>query len=351
MRRSETLRSSGGLDGLASELDRAVGHVRIEVWLEGPNSAFIEWSTSKSHDVDVGWSWSVERCASPAGPFLPVAIGLAENLSTGRFRDDGASVQGYENTRRLYYRIVRVPHTGQAEVYGLNPDWDKLESSDTSWGVTWGFIGQRTEYAPGVVREARSRIRRSFESYDGERALIYRPSWDRGSCSVCVDPRTGERVTGPSGCSSCFGTGYEGGFYTPMWSVLVPKNVIAPRVDSPAGGHDLKEVQVYRTLAHPLLEPDDLVRTLDGKIYEIAQVDYEEMYGAVLCQVAHLTQHPRAHALSRIPFPIDSRKTARFSRSSLGGVITNLTDLERSVADGARDRATARSPDDPWGDA
>lgn len=344
----EAIRTSGALGATPGVLDRQFGHVRIVVWREGPHSAVVEW-TSEDRTLPAGsWSWRVERSASPCGPFLSLATGLGSNSLDGVFRDDSAGLgSGYENTRFLYYRVARVWEEGEV-VHGLEPMWEKPTVRDAR-GVTWDFLGQRTVYAGGLVAEARARVRMMLENHEGEIGLLYRPAWDRGSCAQCVDPRTGERHEGPDRCSSCFGFGYVGGVYPPILIYMAAQKVIAQRVSTPAGGHDLRPAQVYRLPASPLAEPDDIIRFLNGSIWQITHVEYEELHGQVICQVAHLSQLSRNHPLTSVPLPQETRKMSRFSRAAMGGVLTNLTSAAESSSIGPRAKASVRPPDDPWG--
>jgi hypothetical protein len=106
---------------------------------------------------------------------------------------------------------------------------------------------------------------------------------DGPKCSTCTDQRTDQRI-GVSLCETCFGTGFEGGYYPALDSFMHTGTVSSKvRSDSREGAGALDPVNVrVRLPAYPLMEKEDLiVNPSADRRYLIDTIDYGLFNGKV----------------------------------------------------------------------
>ena len=285
------------------------------------------------------WEWEVERSGSPGGPFQVVSPRLPS--SEKLWRDDDIP-QGRENTRRPYYRLVFYLD-GEPRTYGYRPEWDTIAPGGEHHGFTWEEGGVRSAYCPPVVRESRRRFSILSRNYSRTMTALYREAWLEGPCDQCVDPLTGERQGGTDGsrCKTCYGTGYYGGYYTPLrFEVMRNDSGMLRPQEIPQGVHDLEEQGQLVCPFWPIPEPRDIIRHHDGSLYVVEGVASQDAWGYPIVHIMSVSQIPRTHVINDLPVP-----TALFDASSgprrQHGRAMNLDTYRESLSGGAMARTGA----------
>lgn len=103
------------------------------------------------------------------------------------------------------------------------------------------------------------------------------------SCPKCVDEDTGQK-TGISLCTTCYGTGYQGGFWPPAISFMQPLDQSAKvQSDNPDGSGATDPLHCRaRMVAFPsLIKNDMLVDTAADKRYSVETQDISYFKGKV----------------------------------------------------------------------
>lgn len=228
-----------------------------------PNGVFVQWDIesdeSGAHYVDV------LRAGAPEGPWEPVASQLLDAFNV---LDDLQPVatpvvtreapNQYSLSRQIYYRIDVTPPSGtvfQSEVLPVEPHLDtrtKLLKRKIQRDQAVGY--KRLNGVPLIVLK-----RRRW----GER------------CPVCFDPTTKQALI--EHCSTCYGTSFTGGYWTP---VLIRGRREAASVQTNASSHGDNDVKIadFNILDYPLVEYQDLIIDIvRGDRYEIQRAHETEL--------------------------------------------------------------------------
>ena len=129
-------------------------------------------------------------------------------------------------------------HTEEGKVYQ-----SKVTSIPSSW-TNKDFI-----YAGEATRRANQ-----FYSTTGSKFILLHRKWAGSYCNECYDEQTGE-VTNPL-CESCYGTRFEGGYYTP---VEIGCRFAGIQSHLTEGGGKKEQVASIQTYNAPFIEPYDIV--------------------------------------------------------------------------------------------
>ena len=329
----------------ASDLDRIAGFPDIRIAREA-QTVLLRWrfvGDQDPKDLTGNWTWEIERSGASNGPWRTIASRLPK--AQRQFRDDTV-VAGREETQHVFYRLIVVPDQDARRVFGYRPEWDRTAEGEELHGLTWEELGVRTAYAPGVIREIRQRVQMLVDHYAGTPILVYREAWLEGTCPACTNQLTGTRTAGPGGdyCRACLGTGFQGGYYTPMRSRYIEAGgLVAPRKVA-HGTHDLVDEQTVVMPFWPLVEPRDLLRTADGRMYLAGPVNLTSKFGFPVLQQVLLSQKARTDPLSKIPMPADFAQTAAGPKRQYGRAM-NLDSFAQSLAEGSMGRASFGIPD------
>lgn len=182
---------------------------------------------------------------------------------------------------------------------------DACDSSDTvidsiRFRVTPSQINNYLKYRKwfeyNFLKAARS-------SAAGVRLAMLQRRQQGAPCSRCSNSLTGEPQD--SGCSVCYGTGFEGGFYTPIivWGLRGAKTEASSVSGNSAPVK--KIVQNFILPPYPMLQPRDyLVDLEDWSMYEVTdrgkqtvEMDHQRM-GSVMYPADMLT---RMHPIAKFP--------------------------------------------------
>jgi len=235
-----------------------------------PSSVFVQWDiTPEPNDVTDYWI-SVERSGGPEGPWELLASNLknAYHFLDSHFnapipeRPD-ATKEGLNLlslSKQVYYRITGIDGH-KAVVVGdptpIEPDLD----------VRTRLLKRKMQFDEGL----------GFKVLNGiSLSVLKRRHWGI-RCKICYDPVTKDGLQ--EHCKSCFGTTFEGGYWSPV--LIRGRKDVAPVQTqmSPHGKTD-RAVTTFTLLDYPKLEHGDVVVDLrkDDR-YFIEMVTTTELKG------------------------------------------------------------------------
>lgn len=197
----------------------------LRVYNIAPNRRVVGWVFQPTADDLSGLSVEIYRSFSPEDDFEKIADVVFPQTY---YRD---TLGSRDKWRKLYYKII-VAFQGRT-----------IESE-----VAWNN-GYESVLAREMIRRSHIDLR-----FSGMPVMVYLKR--KGMrCPVCWDP-IAKKIT-RSNCTSCFATGYEGGYYTP---ILTSVNIIpSDKNDQP----DVTQRQATRTSLRmgifPVVRPRDLL--------------------------------------------------------------------------------------------
>lgn len=207
---------------------------------------FVQWDLPSPPAGSVS-KFKLERSGSNEGPFETVI----DNITTFHFFDDLRDVPTPEDAeavrenlnflslrRTVYYRVTVTDDTG-------------AEASDiSSTGPTL-----KDRKIALLRRKMQKDLSVAFKFNAVELAVLKKRHWGV-RCKDCFDQLT-KRVTN-SKCNTCYGTGFEGGYFDP---VRIKGRLGVDNVQTnitPQGKADVNKKRITM-LAVPLIEPDDII--------------------------------------------------------------------------------------------
>lgn len=211
-----------------------------------PNGNLVQWALHGATQPG-RYAFTVHRAGSPTGPWVRLASDADGYCYVDRFNEGGRTDEIYRRPNQLalhrafYYRVeARAPDGERAEAVGVvGPDLDRV--SARQW---------RKE-----VYDLHKMLR-----YNGRAAAILkRRSWG-ARCSKCTDPvlRDATRST----CKTCYGTGFDGGYWAPV-RVAVRRHA-EQRVSEDGAGPRSDGTAAQILMPHaPVVEKSDVVVFLD----------------------------------------------------------------------------------------
>lgn len=307
----------GGPDSSWPSLDDAVGALDFYVRRES-DSVVVEW-TPRGVEPSEGAQWYVQRSSSPYGPWERESPALA--AATRAFRSDYAP-RNLSNTRMIFYRVVLVEGE-TARAFGLLADWesDQEESFDTVAGVSWGSWSVPPSRAPGTVRSIRRRFTLYVKRRAGTPCLLYRPSWLSERNPAVVGNATGIHLQGFGRKDLTLGQDRVQAYDTPV-RIWVSKGVGVPGVyGDPTTVHSLLQGVSIEAPFWPPLQPHDVLRMLDGQLFEIAVLNPITHLEHVLQYAGSMNELPRTHPVNHLPMPPGFLEVGRAPRKASGRVM------------------------------
>lgn len=202
--------------------------------------------------------------------------------------------------------------------------------------------GNTREYGPIRVKGETTVIARSltqntnlYLGLAGVPVLIYQKKFDLSErCTVCWDIDLQKSTL--SNCPECLGTGFVGGFYTPILTlaalgVEVKANML--------GSRTTQDTQIEGSMSnYPVLRPADILYVVDrGHRYRIEQVTPVEMHQSLIKQDFLLAGLKPTDVEDSIPIPdlntldpILSRVDAPHRLTSRSDDVPNNTTFDRT---------------------
>lgn len=210
---------------------------------------------------------------------------------------------------------------------GINPgttyfyaDTDIMTVSDKILNLYYmigisGVSGQGTSFSDPAAtmykntdKYAREIVRRRdivLQHHSGSPAHVYIRKKTGTFCPVCYDP-TFVRTTSSS-CTTCFGTGYVGGYYSPIFAKVQLSQQPVREIFQMFGAWQDQDGVLYMQ-AFPLLAPKDFVYVNDRRwlvlnIGNYAKSDHN------IGQTAHVRQVERGDIINQVPITGDDKNT------------------------------------------
>lgn len=251
-----------------------------------PNASsgvFVQWSVS---DVPTGETptFTLERAGGPEGPFTVVA----RNLAGFHFYD-----KHYEATSSA--TESPAPLALQKNLY--------YAVSATAGGIVARDVQPVGDQLPTRQFLLRKKIQRDivigFKIGSGiPMQILTRRRWGT-RCPVCFDKLT-KTVTN-SKCTSCYGTGYTGGYHDPV-RIQGRKGTTNVQVSmSPQGQAEVNQID-FTMLDYPLVATDDVfVEVRTGRRYVVKHVTRTELRGVPVHQKLVLSELARDSVEYLIP--------------------------------------------------
>lgn len=224
-------------------------------------SAEISWTLVPTDEPLSTARFTVLRSESPEGPYVD-ASGPMANVSSFV---DKANLKAKHNTVAWRVRVDDVitgistiyPNGNPTEAFKFHPDFNKEE--------------QPGDFRPDFIAlEIARRNNLLLRRFTG-RLLAYCGVRTQGPrCPMCFDGL--KRRSNSSACKICFGTTFEGGFYTPV-PVFIDVNP-SPNVMQVANFGKIEENQTAAFMAnYPLVKPNDMIVEPTNRRWRAVQVN------------------------------------------------------------------------------
>lgn len=274
----------------------------------------LTWEVAPTTEDVASYTATVLRSLSAAGPYSPVSFPM-NAADYFEFNDRGVNI--YSKWREFFYRIQITSSGGESLEYGSAPYKDVLDGKDPG-GVTM-------EYPPDI--EAMEAIRRFdllLQEYNGKEVLVLiERTWGQ-RCGNCWDNL--KRRTNNANCSTCFSTGFAGGFMHPQVTrCMKPPHQVMSALTEIFELHP-KDVLMWFN-ARPRLKPRDIVIGIDGKRYRVIKVNRSEKGQSLTRQTAQLREISRDQVEYEIPIDKDAWGKDIFTVGSARQYI-KATDIE-----------------------
>lgn len=214
-----------------------------------PNAVFVQWSITPDSEFNGSFIVSLARSGAPEGPWEVVADSLLDtyqfldkdfNLPPPELASDERSgLQFFSLSRDVYYRVTVTPSTGDV------------------------FYSEPTSVEPGLDRRTRLFKRKilhdestAFKHLNGIPIIaLKRRHWGT-RCRMCYD--SGLREGTLEHCPRCYGTTFEGGYWTPL-QIRGRRSPQPVQTQMTGAGKSEQKVVMYTVLDYPHLEQDDLL--------------------------------------------------------------------------------------------
>jgi hypothetical protein len=242
----------------------------VQIYLEcreiSYESIVLYWTVDKeAHERVTDFLFTVEKSESPNGPWSPLP-----GTPVSAFGYIDTDTQRGMIDIRIYYRVRANNKTG------------KEYSSNTQC-----IFEEERNFITNYIAECEDRY--MLQRYNGNEFLHFSRKKFGDRCHHCYDEV--ERKSIKPKCPFCYGTTYEGGFFTPT-RILI-------NVDPKAKVADRNEYGVLENFAHSgwtsnrvIIEELDMVVSLDKSSirYLVNQVIPTGIHGSVTRQQLNLTQ-------------------------------------------------------------
>lgn len=241
-----------------------------------PTRVFIQWDVQS--DESGPFLVDVFRAGGPAGPWEAVAEGLREayNFVDDRFdlppsppsnANGREPVTLFSLSRDVFYTVTVTPPSGTSAAFSSRP----------------------VSVEPGLDKRTRLLKRKllrdlsvGFRRLNGvPLSLLKRRRWGP-RCPACWDPTLREATR--EHCPTCFGTGFEGGYWAPI-RVRGRREAATVQTQLSAHGETDVEFADFILLDFPRLEYKDVVIDLrSGDRYEVQRMTPTELKGVTVHQ-------------------------------------------------------------------
>lgn len=247
------------------------------------NGVFVQWDVTEVPQA-AELTFTLERGGGPNGPFTEIATGLTdyhyydkhlESLTSAFEAHGQLSLQ-----RHIYYRITARSATQNA--LAVAPVGDQLP---------------RRQFL--LRRKMQRDIAVGLRVGSGVPCVILKRRHWGCRCTACFDKLT-KSVTN-SKCPICFGTGFQGGYHTPI-HVLGRKGTTNPQTQvAPQGKVEINQID-YVVLDFPLIAVDDIIAEVrTDRRYVVKHVTRTELRGVPVHQKLMMSELARDSVEYKVP--------------------------------------------------
>lgn len=250
---------------------------------------FLQWVVNNPPVTGIS-HFSIERSGSPEGPFEPVIEHLDSYHFFDNLRDQPAvtdetlereNLNFLSLSRGIYYKVTAYPVSGDP-VFGVRDTGATLSSKKITL----------------LRRKMQRDITVGFKFNGIDFAVLKRRHWGI-RCDECFDKLT--KKTTRSKCESCYGTGFEGGYFAP---VRIRGRIGVDSVqtdDAPQGKAEVNQARLTM-LTIPKLEHADIIVDLgSNRRFFVQHQHATELQTVAVHQVLTISELSRDSIEYRIP--------------------------------------------------
>lgn len=295
----------------------------IRVWTLDRDSITVTWDLENSAEDFSGYSVSVWRAESMAGPYVRISMEMNAN---DFFEIQDRGVNQFSKWREFYYRI-RLTKTADStyQDYGSTPIKNVLRGDDPG--------GVSMEAVPDLeAMEAIRRMDLTLREFAGRRVLaLVERTWGQ-RCPDCWD--NVKRRRNRSNCITCFDTGLTGGFFHPQQT-----RCMKPPARELVALTSLFEMQPNDVVmwfnSTPRLKPRDIIIDTDGRRWRAIVVNESEKGWALTRQTIQMREISKDQVEYKIPIDPDDWGKDNFTSSPLRQFIraTDIDSYNKAVQD------------------
>ena len=258
----------------------------IELDQKPTSSIAVNWELLGSNEDFSRYRLSVLRSFAPSeDPAEYDLLGSGINPDTTSYYLDTDIMTVSDKILNLYYMIQISGLDGQGVSYS-NP-------AKTMYQVT-------DKYAREIIR----RRQIVFDHHSSTTAHIYIRKKTGTFCTNCYDPIT-QRTT-ISDCTTCYGTGYVGGYYAPITVRAQLSNQPVRETFQLFGAWQDQDGVVYMQ-AFPLVAPKDIIYIADRR-WIVLTVGVTSKSEYSLSQIVHVRQIERLDIVNQLPIYLDDEQ-------------------------------------------
>jgi hypothetical protein len=216
---------------MAYRQDYPFEYIKVDRILRG--NSVIHWALDPEFDESTPWTYTLQWASSGDNAWTDVTTVSDQTYATDTEQREKRLI--FEGAYRL--KLV----TGDGTIYYSKPSLLPL-----------GWTSRDLRIAEEIKRKEEL-----VYGINGVTFWLLQRKWWGSSCSDCVDDVSGEVLN--TNCTSCFGTGYEGGYYTPYemkGMYLTPKQAGIKQSNIGTVGQD---VVLIRCCPLPVVHKDDII--------------------------------------------------------------------------------------------
>jgi hypothetical protein len=265
-----------------------VDNISIKNRVLYPTGVLIQWHLNRINESGT-FKTTISRSGGMAGPWEI----LAENLeNTYAYVDKLNAINGVikpnllNEFKSIYYKIEVTTPSGKII--------ETIEETGPS------VKGKMAGFQRKLVRDLLVQLKK----FNGTRvAILKRKLWGE-YCPKCFDKKTKEVVR--SGCKTCWGTGFVGGYWTPMLSYARRAPGNASTAITPDQRSETSDVKIW-TIDVPGLDVDDIFVFLeDNRRFRIDTTAQPEIQLTPTGQMFNAQEFNRDHIIYNLKVDTDT---------------------------------------------
>ena len=240
--------------------------IELKLYMLFYDQAILEWKVPESWGQD--FTFNVYKTEHRNGDFKKINITPLES-SVNSFKD--IFTKDVSKFRSSFYLLEVVFFTGEK----VCSEAITLENTRTDW------VNIR-------AREITRRESLLLRKFTGVDTIVFRKKTFGKRCPVCWD-YTSEKVTKDS-CNTCYGTGFEGGYFKGLRTLFQYETTPNPTVLGPQGVVEPSTIMAWTTNKPEIDTLDLVLRVPDWRIYRVEVVQVTELQTVRVRQMFTLTE-------------------------------------------------------------